>query len=109
MGERPPLGELASNQACGTLVIDQQRLVAISFERALGALLHPPSVIAADDEDSHCRGPGPPPSLRVDLSQSRAYFAITLAAAGKAKTGPRPPARKPTFTKYIPTNRGGGL
>src|SRR5882762_989100 len=50
--QRPPLRELAADDAVGALVVDQERLVAISLESTLGALLHPPPLIAADDEDS---------------------------------------------------------
>src|SRR6266513_2862533 len=106
--ERPTLRELSADQAAGALVVDQERLVTVALQRTLGALLHPPPLIAADHQDSHASA-DPQRSGRTDLSHSRAYFAMTLAAARQARMTPRAPSRNPPFNKYMPTNLAGGL
>ena len=50
--ERPLLRQLATDHPVGALVIDHECLVAVSFQSALSALLHPPMLIAADYQDS---------------------------------------------------------
>ena len=46
-----PQGELAAYHASRALVVDEKRLVPVSLQRALSALLHAPFLIGADDED----------------------------------------------------------
>src|SRR5450759_2328621 len=57
---RPLLRQLAADHAVGALVVDEERLVTVSLQSTLGALLHPPPLIGADDEDSQgwCRSSG---------------------------------------------------
>jgi hypothetical protein len=46
------LREFAAHQALGAPVINEKALVAGPFESPVGAALHPPVVMVADDEDS---------------------------------------------------------
>src|ERR1700682_1589078 len=54
-------------------------------------------------------GGDPQRSVWIDRSQSRAYLAITLAAARQARTSPRAPSRNPPFRRDMLTNLAGGF